>query len=227
MTRRALGPGSIRKTASGYLGAWSDAAGQRHRRVLSTDRGDAQRILVKLVRDRDLEIAGLGSESQQLRPLREIVDAYLAELELTRRPSHLRTTRIVLNRLVAHLGPIRVIDLRAEMVLEFRRMRLREGVGNRTVNMAVAAIQAALRWAHRSGMIGANPIVGIKPLATDESTQRRRRRALTEDEIVRFVAAAREVDDRRAERFAATKTIESGVLGRSYAARKRTPPVPQ
>ena len=56
------------------------ADGVRHRRVLSTDKQVAERMLAKLVRERDLVEGGLVIEEGQERLLVEIKDKYLADL---------------------------------------------------------------------------------------------------------------------------------------------------
>ena len=53
------------------------------------------------------------------------------------------------------------------------------------------------------------------------------RRALSDEEIVQLLQAAIEDDAERASRFAAERTIASGVLGKAYAAKSRMVPIPQ
>jgi integrase len=224
---RGPGPGSLTKTASGWLGVWSDAQRLRHRRILGQTKDEAQRALAKIIRDRDLELTGLGAETLQQRQVSEIVERYLLELATYRRPSYLRTTKMSLTRLVTFLGPMRICDLRVERVLEFRRKRLADGASNRTCNLDIGSLRTALRWAISCGLIHVTPLAHLRPLPTDESTQRRRRRALGEDELARFIAAAEDLDVDRAARFAAERTIASGARGKAYATIERQRPVPQ
>ena len=60
-----------------------------------------------------------------------------------------------------------------------------------------------------------------------EANQRHPRRALSEKEIERFLAAASEDDRVEAERMAAVTTIENGTKGQPYSSRPRRTRVPQ
>jgi integrase len=227
MRGRGPGPGRIEKTGSGYNGIWSDASGRRHRRLLGRTRDDAQRALNKIVRDRDLENAGLLSEAQQERPLDDVLDLYLKEISTFRRPLYIRSLNLSFKRLRDFLGPVRVRNLTVQRVLEYRRQRLAGGASNRMANIETMALKTALKWAVGAGLVHVNPLAQLKPLPSDESTQRRRRRALSEDEITKFIEAAVAVDAKRASYFAAEKTIASGIRGAAYARRERRPPIPQ
>ena len=93
------------------------------------------------MRQRDLEALGLGDEENQGRGLAEIRDAYLADLETRVKPAQLKRIRGILAKLLDHLGPIRVLDLRKEQILLWRQQRVREGAANRTVNLEVNGLR--------------------------------------------------------------------------------------
>jgi hypothetical protein len=81
MNRRGRGRGTLRKgrDAEGRtvcFGDWIGADGIRHRRVLSNDKVVVERMLAKLVRERDLATVGLGIEESQERPLAEVMAKY-------------------------------------------------------------------------------------------------------------------------------------------------------
>jgi len=61
----------------------------------------------------------------------------------------------------------------------------------------------------------------------NEDSLRKKRRALTDAEIDKFLGAAHLVDEERARFHAAEKTIGGKTKGRSYAELPRRPPVPQ
>jgi integrase len=96
------------------------------------------------------------------------------------------------------IGRARVRDLRPADVVQLRVQSLARGASNRTANLVVTRIQAGLRWAVENGIIAANPLARLKGLPTTADHQRYRRRALSEAEIDRFLAAAAE-DDRENE----------------------------
>ena len=57
------------------------------------------------------------------------------------------------------------------------------------------ALKGMLAWAVSAGLIAANPLAGLKRLPASRDHQVYRRRALSEDEIERFLAAARTEDE--------------------------------
>jgi integrase len=226
--RRGFGPGRIEKHEGRWYGIWTDARGTRHRRILSTDREVAERAFRKIVRDRDLEIAGLGNEEGQERPLSEVVALYMADLGTHRRPRYVSAVRYTLDALLADLGDgARVRDANVPRILLYRTKRLAAGSSNRTCNADTGALRACLNWARSSGYIALNPIEHLRPLTETEDTQVKRRRALSDEEIGNLLQAAIDADRERASRFAAERTIASGALGRAYAKKERMVPMPQ
>jgi len=243
MKHRRFGPGRLVKQTSAdgrtvYVGKWRGADGKRIARHLSSDKLVAQRLLTAHLRERDLAIGGLSREEGQDRFLSEIVPAFLAELGASRRPTYVERMKGNLDRLAEAFGPIRVRDLTPSLIMERRRRRL-DGIKGktpdkdlkpasvRTANMETNALRTCLSWAERVNLIGANPIARLKPLPNDESTWAKRRRALNEEEIGRLLRASESEDARRAERFAATKSLGLRPSDADFAARDRRPPVPQ
>jgi integrase len=230
---RGLGPGRLEKllTPSGRLawyGIWTDARHRQHKQILSTDRVVAERISRKILRERDLDAAGMGNEEGQQRPLSEIVALYLTDLGTYRRPRYVKSVTYTLEALMVELGAhARVRDVSVPRMLLYRRKRLAAGVSNRTANADAGTLRACLTWAVASGYLAINPIENPRPLPETEDTQVKRRRALSDDEIGRLLQAAVEDNAERAARFAAERTIASGTLGRAYAERDRMLPIPQ
>lgn len=201
-----------------YIGDWVGSDGRRHRRVLSSDKSVAERMLAKLVRERDLVTAGMVVEDGGAAFLAEVVDAYLRDLETFRRPSYVESVRRGLEKLKTVIGPVRVRDVTPSVMLERRKKRLSAGVAHRTINLEAGALKTCFAWAVRAGMLGANPLAHLKPLPTDATAVARERRALTDDEIARFLRSAQE-DDAQAEvrylelRFAARSDSTRRTLG--------------
>jgi integrase len=229
MTGRNRGRGTLKrgKDSRGrtvYVADWTGADGRRHRKVLSSDKQVAGRMLAKLVRDRDLADGGLVIEEGQERLLSEIKDKYLAS---DRRPAYSARVCAHLERLCAEMPGARVRDVTPDRVMEWRRKRLAAGLSNRTVNVETGSAKTCLTWAVRARLVSANPLAGLKPLPMDESTLRKQRRALTEEEIGRLLREAENEDADRAAFLLAERTLAGGSKGESYALRDRREPIPQ
>lgn len=229
---RALGNGALKKVTRGRERAlwvldFVDGSGVRHRQALSPDKRIAERMRADLIAKRDLQLAGLGSQEGQSRPLKEVRDAYLADLgtRTSKRHSHYVGTR--LDRILAGLRVVRVRDLLPYAVLTYRAQRLKDGLSNRSANLEVDALSSALRWAERSRLIAENPIEHLARLREDQAHQRRRRRALSDDEIWRLLKAAGDEDAELASWRAADTTITHGTKGDDYGGRDRRGRIPQ
>ncbi len=114
--------------------------------------------MAKIVRERDLEVLGLMNEEGQHRWLKEIRDKYILDMQTWASRGHLRRVKGILEHLLDDLGPIRVIDLRKEMLLTYRQKRIKQGKANRSVNLEVGTLKAMLNWALECGLIGRNPV---------------------------------------------------------------------
>jgi integrase len=195
MRGRALGPGRLYKRGGAWTLDWRGADGKRVHQALSHDRRTAERIRSELVHRRDLELAGLGGEAGMASPFSELVAAYLADLKPRVVERHHAQVAARLARVVAKLPDIRVRDLRLTTITSLRAEAISAGCGNRSSNLVADSVCACLRWGTESGLIAANPLARLKRLP-EAGHERRRRRALSEDEIARMLAAA-DADDRR------------------------------
>jgi integrase len=223
MNPRALGPGSLKRDKNGaWVFFWTDALGRRRSRRLSTDKAVAERLRIEILRQRDLEAAGLGGVEGQSRPLAEIAEHYVEDLGPRAVPAHVAQVRARLNRVLRELGGPRVRDVQPYLVARMRARRVAGGASNRTANLEVDTVRACLNWAVRMGLIAANPIASLPGLP---ARPRCIRRALSDQEITRFLAAA-EADD--AEQAAHIAGVRSGATkGVQWALRKRQQRIPQ
>ena len=205
---------------------WKDGQGRRRRQALSRDRRVAERMRIEIVHQRDLELAGLGTIEGQSRPLVEIRDAYLADLATRTCPKHVVNVTATLDRVLAAIPAKRVRDVKAYDLVAYRARRLKEGLAVRTANLECDVLRSTLRWAERVGLIAESPIKNMPRLPENEATKVYRRRAMTEDEIERFLAAA-EADDRRNEKLSRGWSRTKGTRLRAVgAARPRVPQAP-
>jgi integrase len=199
---RLPGQGKLRKVQRGrdcppvWVLDYTQADGSRKRIALSTDRKVAEFKQRELVRERDLQSLGLGSVAGQSKLLREVVEAYLSDLATRSVAAHLKNTRARLEHALAHLKAKRICELEPIAVLAYRAERVREGCSHRTANLHTDTLRSCLAWAEKLALIALNPLTRLPRLPENEATKRYRRRAMSEDEIHRFLAAAYE-DDRR------------------------------
>jgi integrase len=193
---RALGAGRLFRQGTMWTLDWKDGQGRRRRQALSRDLRIAERMRIEIVHQRDLEVAGLGTVEGQGRSLAELKGTYLSDLSTRAVPKHVANTRARLNAILDVLPAQRVRDLKPIEVIQHRAKRLAEGISHRTANLQVDTLRSMLGWAVKVGLIAENPLRNMPRLKENEATKRYQRRALTEDEIEAFLAAARE-DDRR------------------------------
>jgi integrase len=166
---------------------WTDAAGERRRRALSSDRRVAEQLRAQLVAQRDLQAAGLDL------PLRDLADRHVADLKTRATPMHVRNVGGILDRALAAL-PEMASQVRPYDLVQYRGLLVAEGAGNRTANHHVSRVTAMLRWGARMGLISRSPAGEVDRLPERERDQRCRRRALSESEIQRLLAAV-DTDD--------------------------------
>ena len=217
---RALGPGSLTQDTRPagqprWVLDWTDARGHRRRKTLSTDRRVAERMRADMIRRRDLELAGLGGEEGMAMPLRELADLHLADLATRVSPHHLRNVRCILDQALAAITAVRVRDLRPHDLLVYRQRLVTEGLSHRWANLAVDRIRAMLSWGKRAGLIAKSPIGEMDRLPEGAKHERRRRRAMSDGEIERFLAAAVE-DDRRCGAMFPTPRVPQAPLWRAF-----------
>ncbi len=173
---------------------WTDETGKRRSRSLGTDKRVAERRRHELIAQRDMELDGLGSIEGQMRTLAEVQADYLADLQLRVTPRHYEGVEGRLGKVVARLGEVRVRDLRAMDVVRLRNEIKAAGASNRTADTYTHSLKAMLTWAVEAGLIAANPIASLKRLPASRDHQVYRRRALSDAEIERFLAASRAED---------------------------------
>lgn len=227
----ALGNGRLwkrqQKTGAVYVGDWVDAQGNRHRQALGPDKRVAQRRLAELIKCRDLRAAGLEKEEGFDLPAKEIIVEFLADLRAKRTPAYCDRVEAMLRHVTEGIGIRRMRDFQPQPFLRYRRARLEQGIANSTANMELVAARGLLNWAVRAGYIAVNPLLPVQLLPSGKAYEKHTRRALSEEEIQRFLVAAEELDRQAASRAAAEKTINGRTKGNLYAAKARARVVPQ
>jgi integrase len=198
---RPKGSGSLfRKTPRGpWIASWWDYCGKRREHSTgTTDRQTAERILAKLVADDRLRRDGVIDPrddrfaSEGRRPLAEHVAAYIAHCRHAGQAGHhVNQKRTQLDAMVAGSKATRLAELTAD-ALELHLSALKaRGLSARSVNFARQIAVAFFGWSVRTGRAESNPL-RVVPKQDETRDRRRVRRPLTDDELSRLLAVARE-----------------------------------
>jgi len=193
---RALGPGRLEKRNGRWSLLWTDELGRRRRKVLAATKAEAESMRSEIVRRRDMALLGLGAQAGQDLLLAEVVGEYTADLEPRVSPRHFKQVKSRLDRTVAVLDGLSVRDLKPMHVVRFRNEAVAAGASHRTANLLVTTLQSALRWAVENEVVAHNPIAHVRKLPETADHRKCRRRAMTDDDILRFLRAAEDDDER-------------------------------
>jgi integrase len=205
----------LKEKSAKWYGQYNDADGRRRRVPLCTDKAAARQMLAELERSVVRGKVGLVDpyEKHRAAPIDEHVASYRAHLQNNESvsPKHLKETIRRLRYVLDGCGILKLSDLRLdglEQVLNRlaqggARGNLKEGASARTRNLYLASARAFIRWCLDSGRIEKDPLVQTRAVgdrtrkrkshhlaATGET--RRKRRAMTEAELVRLLDVARE-----------------------------------
>ncbi len=195
--RTSYGPGRLwkREQAGGdvWVLDWRDERGVRRRDHLGPNKREAEEVRTELIARRNRRMRGLEVETQDI-ALDELRDRYLADLGTRASARHVRNVEIHLRHVLEGLQPRTLNALKAHHVLDFRAALIRAGAQNRTANAHLQSFKAMISWAVKAGLATAHPLQGLKGLPDGRAHQRYRRRALSETDIERFLAAAEAED---------------------------------
>jgi integrase len=163
------------------------------------DETAARQVLADLERKAERVRAGLITPAEARTaehlagPIAEHFDAYLNALAAAGSvPLHRHNVRTYLNRLAAECGFRRLADLSREALERWLAAETKRGRSARSRNTHRAALVAFANWCADPsiGRLSANPFKGV-PKADEKADPRRRRRAMTEAELVRLLDIAR------------------------------------
>lgn len=198
---RSKGTGSLfRKTATGpWIASWYAHDGKRRERSThTTDHAAAVRILTKHVADtalrRDLVIDPrddrFATEGRRL--LTDHAAAYIAHCRHAgQAPHHIDQKETQLEAMIAGSKAARLADLTADALeLHLTAVKTR-GLSARSVNFARQIAVAFYGWCVKTGRAESNPL-RVVPKQDEARDRRRVRRPLTDDEMTRLLAVARE-----------------------------------
>ncbi len=182
--------GRIYKRDDKYGLDFADHKGKRIRRLVSTDKGVALRMLADALETVERRRAGvlLADPRETKRPIQEHIDAYLDEMERRGRDPMYRY--IIQKRLEAaafaqEWGSLRECD--AASVADYLNGLAGDGKSPRTVNQHRADLSAFFAWCARQGVMESNPCDHVPKTTTKLE---KKRRALSVAECRRLLAAA-------------------------------------
>jgi len=125
-------------------------------------------------------------------PLSEHVDAYVAHLQAKgNAPRRIGMVRARLDKLMADCRFNRLTDLNVSALERWLVDRQAEGMSAATRNGYREALVGLGNWCRRTHRLVANPFIDV-PIADTKSDRRHQRRAMTEDELSRLLAVARQ-----------------------------------
>lgn len=124
-------------------------------------------------------------------PLDAHVEAYRLHLQVMEVSAwHLRETLRRLNAILSGCNAHFLNDITATHVERWLKLLTDRGTAARTRNTYLSSLKAFLNWCVTSGRLAQNPLQTVRN-ANEQADIRRRRRALTEDELQRLMKAAR------------------------------------
>jgi integrase len=160
------------------------------------DESAARQVLANLERQAERVRAGLITPAEArtaehlTTPIAEHVAAYLNSLEASgASPKHVAESRRVLNRVLQGCGAETLATLERSAVERWLNRRRQEGASGRTRNIDLTRLTAFANWCVANGRLLTNPFRGVA--RANEAETRRRRRAMTEVELVRLLDVAR------------------------------------
>ncbi len=199
--RRTNGSGSLfRKAPRGaWIASYWDHRGKRREHsTRTTDRQTAERILSKLVADDALRRDGVIDPrddrfaTEGRKPLAEHIAAYITHCRHAgQAPHHVGQKATQLEAMIAGGRVSRLSDLTAD-ALELHLSAIKDrGLSARSVNFARQIAVAFYAWCVKTGRAESNPL-RVVPKQDETRDRRRVRRPLTDDELTRLLAVARD-----------------------------------
>ena len=185
------------KKSSRWTIQYLDASGNKKQQSGFTDKQESQRLANKLEEAAKLRRDGLIDSvadelaSQTKRPISQHLDEFLKTLQSKgRTEKHVKLTASRLNALLTEGGINTAFEISQERVEKaIGSLKKRNDLGPRTVNHYIQAMKEFAAWLVPK-RLASNPLLDIE-LRNTQVDIRKKRRALTSEEMSRLVAAAR------------------------------------
>jgi len=191
-----LGKDKRRKGAVYHI-EYVDHLGKTRRKKGFSDKGLTQQLAAKIEREVMLRLEGLIDPKQdQLAAQRTVsLTEHVAQFKISlsqkgSTANHVRKTVSRIERIINDAGMESIGDIEPESVEEaLQEMLVTDEIGHRTYNHYLQAIDSFCRWMTPKRM-AFNPLTGIHRLNTEVDI-RRKRRALSPQEMARLLESAR------------------------------------
>ena len=184
----------VRMNAKKWTIEYRDAKGKVRRKVGYTDKIATEQLAARLEKQEARKAAGVIDHivEESTRPITDHLDDYEAHLKSKSvAPRYLSQTIKQLQEIIKETGFGRLADIQSVQVERFLSSVHSGGRSPRTRNGYLESIGTFVRWAVKDARLPANPLVTVAKL--EESVDiRRKRRAATDDELIRLVKAAQE-----------------------------------
>ena len=186
------GARKVKERSTNWFGQYKDANGDRKRVPLCTDKTAARQMLSDMVKDVERGKAGLVDPYAEHR--KETMDAHVEAYTGHLRhkgvsAKHLAETRRRLKAVLTGCEIRTLADLKLEPVERFLSLLADQKASARTRNTYRTSAKAFSKWCLKTRRLGEDPLVSLEA-ATGPT--KRRRRALTEDELSRLLKTAKE-----------------------------------
>ena len=184
--------------AKTYTAKYRDGSGVVVERATGCrDETAARSVLAELERRAELVKAGVMTATEdavadhQDTLLAEHVDAYLTNLEAAgTSPDHRGNVRWCLRCIAADCRFAKLADLKRDALERWLVRMTKRGMAARTRNLYRASLVAFCNWCVETGRLTSNSFSKVKK-ADEGADPRRKRRSLTEEELVKLLEVAR------------------------------------
>ena len=184
--------------AGTYTAKYRDGSGVvREKATGCRDETAARQVLLELEKRADKVRAGYRTVAEdavidhQGTPLADHVDAYLVHLEAGgTTPEHRGNVERCLKRIADNCRFSMLGDLSQDAFERWLVQMTNKGMGARTRNLYRASLLAFCNWCITTDRLTGNPFAKVKK-ANEDADPRRKRRALTEEELTRLLDVAR------------------------------------
>ncbi len=180
--------------AKRWTGAFTHpVTGRRVIATLHSDKQASRAALDQMIRSAERCAEGLEDPhaDQRRRPLDEHIEDYLEHCRHQRQASrHVQMKETQLKRFTNGSGATRIDELTLDAAERVLQGLVRGGVSARTHNHHRATLVAFMNWAVGANRVGSHTLSRL-PTLDERCDRRRKRRALTEDELRRLLDVAR------------------------------------
>lgn len=169
---------------------WIDETGKRRKKSTgTTEKSVAAMVLaaeekrVALMRAGVIDRRTESLVEYQSQPVQRWVDDYVASLEMSNGANeHTVDTRSKIEKIIAHAGVTRGIDLASAHVVAYTTLRMKaENISARTVQSYIVAIKGYSDWCRRTGRMASDPMADLRSPSPSKD-RRYERRALSREE---------------------------------------------